>query len=203
LGRRDVISGVILAAGQSKRLGTPKQLLVLDGEPVLRHVVRNATGSALDQVILVLGFQAAEIYDAVGEWGQNLVINSDYASGQSSSLRLGLGVVDPKAEAVLFLLGDQPQVTAEIIDSVTDAFRKGCGRIVMPSYRRTPSNPVLFGREFFPELARVTGDEGARSVVEAHRDEVFTVEIDAGPPLDIDTEEDFEHLREIWSTPAG
>jgi molybdenum cofactor cytidylyltransferase len=194
-----VTSGVILAAGQSKRLGTPKQLLELDGEPVLRHVVRNATGSALNQVILVLGFQAAEIIDAVGEWGQNLVINPDYASGQSSSLRLGLSVVDPEAEAVLFLLGDQPQVTAEIIDSVIDAFRKRCGRIVMPSYRGTPSNPVLFAREFFPELARVTGDEGARSVVDKHREKVFAVKIDADPPLDVDTEEDFRALAKVWS----
>lgn len=198
-----MISGVILAAGQSRRLGEPKQLLELGGEPVLRHVVRNATGSGLDQVVLVLGFRAAEIIDAVGDWGQNVVINPDYAIGQSSSLRLGLSVVDPEAEAVLFLLGDQPQVTAEVIDSIIDAFRKGRGRIAMPSYRGSPSNPVLFGREFYPELARVTGDEGARSVVEAHQDEIFMVEVGADPPLDVDTEEDFERLREIWSAPAG
>jgi molybdenum cofactor cytidylyltransferase len=193
-----LISGVILAAGQSQRLGTPKQLLDLGGEPVIRHVLRNAASSDLGQVVLVLGYRAGEIADVVGEWGQNLVINSDFESGQSTSLRLGLSAVDPAAEAVLFLLGDQPQVTTDVVDTIIDAFKKGEGRIVMPSYRGMRSNPVLFAREFFPELARVTGDQGARTVLDAHRDEVRTVEIDSEPPLDIDAPEDYEKLRAVW-----
>jgi molybdenum cofactor cytidylyltransferase len=193
-----LISGVILAAGQSQRLGTPKQLLDLGGEPVIRHVVRNAASSDLGQIVLVLGYRAAEIGDAAGEWGQNLVINSDFASGQSTSLRLGLGAVDPAAEAVLFLLGDQPQVTSQVIDEIIGTFTSGEGRIVMPSYRGRRSNPVLFAREYFPELARITGDQGARSVLDAHREDVRTVEIDADPPLDIDTDEDYKSLLANW-----
>jgi molybdenum cofactor cytidylyltransferase len=193
-----VVSGVILAAGQSKRLGSPKQLLELGGEPVIRHVLRNAAGSDLSQIVLVLGYRAAEIADAAGEWGQNLVINPDFATGQSSSLRLGLSAIDPTAEAVLFLLGDQPQVTPQMIDTIIGAFTKGEGRLVMPSYRGTRSNPVLFAREFFPELARVTGDQGARNVLDAHHDEVRTVGIDAEPPMDVDTDEDYQALRARW-----
>jgi molybdenum cofactor cytidylyltransferase len=195
-----MISGVILAAGKSTRLGRPKQLLELDGEPVFLHTVRSATNSHLDQVVLVLGDHAAEIADTVGDQGQSLVINPEFELGQSTSLKLGLGTIDPEAEAVLFLLGDQPQVSAEIINAVIFQFRKSGGRIVMPSYRGTRSNPVLFSRELFPELAKVTGDQGARSVVRAHYSEVHAVEIDADPPLDIDTEEDYEKLRKLWLT---
>jgi molybdenum cofactor cytidylyltransferase len=193
-----VISGVILAAGQSKRLGTPKQLLELGGEPVIRHVLRNAAGSHLSQVVLVLGYQSAEIAAATGEWGQNLVINPDYGTGQSSSLRLGLSAVDPAAEAVLFLLGDQPQVSSDVIDNVLGVFTRGEGRIVMPSYRGTRSNPVLFAREYFPEIAKVTGDHGARRVLDAHQDDVATAAFDMDPPLDIDSSEDYEELKTIW-----
>jgi molybdenum cofactor cytidylyltransferase len=198
-----LITGVILAAGQSQRLGTPKQLLDLGGEPVIHHVVRNAARSDLGQIVLVLGYRAAEIGDAAGEWGQNLVINPDFASGQSTSLRLGLSAVDPESEAVLFLLGDQPQVTSQVIDTIIGAFTTGVGRIVMPSYRGTRSNPVLFAREYFPELARITGDQGARSVLDAHRDDVRTVEIDADPPLDIDAPQDYEKLHAIWEAESN
>jgi molybdenum cofactor cytidylyltransferase len=197
-----MISGVILAAGQSKRLGRPKQLLDLNGEPVLRHTVRNASESELDQVVLVLGHEAAAIADAVGEWGQSLVVNPDYAQGQSTSLKLGLSAVDPTAEAVLFLLGDQPQVRSELINHLLRSFREGKGRIVMPSYRGTPSNPVLFAREFFPELAAIQGDEGARSLIKAHRAEIAFLNVDVDPPLDIDTEEDYERLLQQWEQPS-
>jgi molybdenum cofactor cytidylyltransferase len=198
-----MISGVILAAGQSKRLGRPKQLLELDGEPVLRHTVRNATSSGLDQVVLVLGYQAIEILSAIGDFDQSIAVNPDFASGQSSSLRVGLGAVDPNAEAVLFLLGDQPQVSAALINLVLASYRRGDGQIVMPSYRGTPSNPVLFAREYFPELAAIAGDQGARTVVRAHRSEVFHVDVEAEPPLDIDTDEDFERLLRIWPNPIS
>jgi molybdenum cofactor cytidylyltransferase len=195
-----MISGVILAAGRSTRLGAPKQLLILGGEPVIRHVVRNAAGSNLDQVVLVVGYRAAEVTDAAGEWSQNIVVNADFDSGQSSSLRLGLSAVDPLAEAVLFLLGDQPQVTSDMINRIVDAFRRGKGRIVMPSYRGRRSNPVLFAREYFAEIARISGDEGARAVIDKHQAEVAEVEIDADPPLDIDTDEDYAALVRRWTS---
>src|SRR5215204_2493289 len=115
---RSGISGVILAAGRSSRLGRPKQLLDLFGEPLLRRVVRNAVASELKEVVLVLGHQAKEVQSAVGEWGQRVVVNPDYAEGQSTSLRVGLGAIDPLSEAVVFLLGDQPQVGPDIVDAL-------------------------------------------------------------------------------------
>jgi molybdenum cofactor cytidylyltransferase len=192
---RSGISGVILAAGRSSRLGRPKQLLDLLGEPLLRHVVRNSVASDLHDVVLVLGYQAAQIESAVGDWGQRVVLNPDYAEGQSTSLCVGLGAIDPSAEAVVFLLGDQPQVGPGIIDALIDQFRESGAPIVMPTYGGIAANPVLFAAELFPDLARITGDEGARSVVARNRERVATVAVgDGPPPRDVDTEADYQAL---------
>jgi molybdenum cofactor cytidylyltransferase len=190
-----MISGVILAAGSSTRLGRPKQLLDLHGEPLLRHVVHNAIASKLDDVVLVLGCDAEHIADAIGEWGQRVVINPDYADGQSTSLRHGLANIDPQAEAVLFLLGDQPGVTPDIINTVLARFRETGGPIVAPTYGGKRGNPILFSRQFFPDLARITGDQGARAIVRAHQNDVVTVPVSDGqPPQDVDTDADYAAL---------
>jgi molybdenum cofactor cytidylyltransferase len=190
-----MISGVILAAGSSSRLGRPKQLLDLGGVPLLTHVLRNAAASSLDQVVLVLGYEATAIANAVGEWGQRIVINPDFAAGQSTSLRLGLTSIDPASDAVMFLLGDQPQVGPEIIDAIIAAFRASGAAIVAPTYGGRRGNPVLFAQELFPKLATVEGDRGARGLLLELHDQVDTIAVSAGPPpRDIDTEEDYAAL---------
>lgn len=190
-----MISGVILAAGRSSRLGRPKQLLDLNGEPLLRHTIRTALGAHLSEVILVLGHQASEIASSVGELGQRTVVNPDFADGQSTSLRAGLAALDPAAAAVIFLLGDQPQVTAAFIDALITRFQETAAPIVMPTYSGIPANPVLFAAELFPELANVTGDEGARAIVKRHRADVLHVPVSDGPPpQDVDTDEDYQAL---------
>jgi molybdenum cofactor cytidylyltransferase len=193
-----LISGVILAAGRSDRLGRPKQLLPVAGMPLLAHTVRHAVASSLDEVVLVLGHEAMRITDAVGEWGQRPVINPDYSSGQSASLRIGLGALDPTTEAVVFLLGDQPQVSPETIDALIRAFRATGGPIVAAEYGDRTGNPVLFGRELFPELARLTGDEGARTLVRERSATLVRVPIAAEPPRDVDTEDDYAELLRSW-----
>lgn len=192
---RSVISGVILAAGSSSRLGRPKQLLDLFGEPLLRHTVRNAISSHLDDVVVVLGHEASKITSAIGEWGQRVVINPNYLEGQSTSLLLGLSAINPLSRAVVFLLGDQPQVTPDIIDALIDAFRETGAPIVMPTYGGVPANPVLFSDEMFPKLAKITGDEGARPIIKKHRDRVAHVRVsDGAPPQDVDTEDEYQTL---------
>lgn len=190
-----MISGVVLAAGGSSRLGRPKQILPLGGLPLLAHVLRNAAAAGLDEVVLVLGHEAAAIAGAVGEWGQRVVVNPDYAAGQSSSLKAGLAAIDPSAEAVLFLLGDQPEVGPAIIDAVLEAYRQEPRPIVAPTYGGRIGNPVLFRRDLFPDLARLEGDEGARGLLRARPNDVLRVPVSAGaPPPDVDTEADYRAL---------
>lgn len=194
-----MISGVILAAGRSARLGRPKQLLPLAGRPLLDHVLHNAATSNLDEIILVLGHDAPRIAAALPNRGQRLVLNPDHAAGQSSSLRAGLAAVDPAASGALFLLGDQPEVGPDVIDALIAAHAAAGGRIIRPRYGGRPGNPVLFARSLFPALARITGDNGARSVIRAHRSSVVHVDIGAAPPpRDVDTEEDYRALLAAW-----
>ena len=199
-----MIVGLILAAGRSARLGRSKQLLPLDGVPILEHVLRRAARSRLDQIVLVLGHDAPAIEAAVEDHGQRVVINADYAAGQSTSLRAGLRAIDPNAAAVLVLLGDQPEIDPTAIDAVIDAYQRGCGSIVRPTYQGERGHPVLFDRALFPELAEMTGDAGARRLLREHRDDVYEVAISRSRlPPDVDTEEDYAALLARWETLAG
>ncbi len=193
-----LVSGVILAAGGSSRLGRPKQLLPLAGEPLLRHTLRNALAAHLHEVVLVLGRAAEEIAGAVGDLGQRTVVNPGWAQGQSTSLRAGVGAVDPRSAAAVFLLGDQPQVGPLVIDALVGAFHASGAPVVQARYGASPGNPVLIGRDLFPELLAVTGDRGARDVVRAHGDRAVLVPIGGESPRDVDTEDDFRALLAAW-----
>jgi molybdenum cofactor cytidylyltransferase len=194
-----MISGIVLAAGRSARLGRPKQLLPLADQPLLTHVLRAAAASRLDEIILVLGHEAAAIAAAAGDWGQRVVVNPDYPTGQGSSVRAGIAAVDPRAAAALVLLGDQPGVGPAIVDAVIAGYRASGGAIVVPIYGQVRGNPVLFDRSLFPELASLTGDEGARGIVRAHAAAVVEVPVgDGPPPRDVDTEADYAALLAGW-----
>jgi molybdenum cofactor cytidylyltransferase len=194
------ISGVILAAGESARLGRPKQLLELDGEPIVRIVVRTATQSRLDEVVLVVGANAAEVARASGDFGQVTVENQQYNSGQSTSLHAGLLAVSPSAEAVIFMLGDQPEVGVDVIDALIETFERSGTAIVQPVYGSTPANPVLFARSKFPDLMAIAGDQGARTLIRRLAQGVVRVPVGHGPPPgDVDTDEDYVALVARWA----
>lgn len=197
------VSGVILAAGRSTRLGRPKQLLLLDGEPIIRITTRHAIASRLDEVLVVVGAEAERVSSAIGNQGQRIVVNPEFALGQSTSLRAGLAALSPDSEAVVFLLGDQPEVGSQVIDALIAAFRDQGASIVQAAYGGVPANPVLFARAIFAELAEVTGDEGARSVMKRRAREIMRVDVsDGSPPGDVDTDEDYMALQERWRSAA-
>ena len=192
---RGPIVGVILAGGSSSRLGRPKQLLPLGDRPVLAHTLAEALAADLDRVIVVLGHEAATVRERIDFTGARVVVNPDYREGQSTSLRAGLAALPPDADAALFILGDQPLIGADIHDALIAARRATGAPIVMPTYEGARGNPVLIAHELFAELAEVTGDQGARGVIRAHRDAVHEVAIPGPPPTDdLDTEEDYTRL---------
>ena len=196
------LSIVILAAGSSSRLGRPKQLLELGGEPLLRHTVRNAVASRASEVILVLGSEAEAIGRAVGGLGQRTVVNPDFTEGQSTSMLVGVRAINPATEAVILMLGDQPTVETTLLDRLIKRFERSRPAIVQPVYEGRPGNPVLFRRDLFSELLRVTGDQGAREIIRSGRHAIDR--FDAGQPMppDVDTDEDYARLRSIWSDRA-
>jgi molybdenum cofactor cytidylyltransferase len=202
-----MISGVVLAAGTSSRLGRPKQLLDLGGRPVLQHVVDAAVGAGLDEVVIVLGHAAREVASAVPPRGRvRIAVNPDFAEGQSSSLKVGLRAVDQSSEAVVILLGDQPGVRADAISAVVRGWREGrseAAAIVQASYGGRPAHPTLIGRPLWTEVGRIGGDQGARALISRHPERRQLVEVDGDPPDDIDTEEDYRRVREAFNSEAG
>ena len=191
-----MISGIVLAAGTSSRLGRPKQLLKLGGKIVLQHVVDAAVRSGIDEVVVVLGHAADEISGALSPHRRvRLVVNDRYALGQSTSLREGLAAVHPAAVAAVVLLGDQPGVRTDAISAVVESWRVANATVVEASYGGLPAHPMVFARSAWPELAGAEGDEGARNVLRHHPEWVRLVEVGGTPPDDIDTEQDYERLR--------
>jgi molybdenum cofactor cytidylyltransferase len=193
---REFVTGIVLAAGTSSRLGRPKQLLTLAGKPVLRHVIDALDSTEVDEVVVVLGHRVDEILRAVPTTGRvRVCINDEYPAGQSTSLRAGLRAASDRSHAALILLGDQPGVRPAAVKLVIEAWRGGRTRAVQAGYGGVPGHPVLFDRSLWPQLEQVMGDEGARGILAAHPEWRTLVEVGGPAPLDVDTEEDFARLR--------
>jgi molybdenum cofactor cytidylyltransferase len=189
---RKAISGIILAAGQSKRLGHPKQLLDVCGQSVIRRVTQTAARSRPDSVLVVLGHAYADVLGELEGLDVQIVQNPDFATGQASSLRAGMNALSTESDAVLFLLGDQPTLASSVIDALIDTYETSGAAIVQARYRDRPGHPVLFARPLFAELTAISGDQGARDVIRCHAAEVQYVDIDGDAPTDIDTEADYQ-----------
>lgn len=191
-----LIKGVVLAAGSSRRLGQSKQLLVLDGKPLIAHVVERCLSSGLDDAIVVVGYEAGAVRHALTGVDVFFVVNSRYEEGQSTSLLAGLESAGD-ADAIVVVLADQPGIEAGAIDRLIRARREQGSMLGMAGYGERRGHPVLFGREYFGELRGVTGDQGGREVLRRHPGDVVLV--DGGllePPLDVDTAEDYARLLE-------
>ena len=195
-----MIAGVVLAAGTSSRLGRPKQLLDLDGKPLLQHVVESACAAGLDEVVVVLGHAAAEIEPRLSLPGTaRTVINPDYTEGQSTSLRVGLGALGPDVEAAVIVLGDQPGVSTDLVRRVVGEWRTSGAPVLRPLFRGAPGHPVVAGRAAWDAFMGASGDEGARGLMGDL--EVAEVELELDPPADIDTWDDYRSVRSVFRNP--
>lgn len=193
---RPEVWGLVLAAGASTRMGRQKLTLPLpNGIPLIQHVLENVAGAGLDGIMVVVNagddavITAAQ--DGVGRW--QCVRNPHPEQGMSSSLRLGVELMERStAAALVVLLGDQPDVSGEVIRQIVAAFWASGKPLVQASYHGQPSHPVLFGRALFGELLNGVGDEGGRAVVQAHTAERVLVDIDGDVPVDLDTPAAYE-----------
>jgi molybdenum cofactor cytidylyltransferase len=182
------IGAIVLAAGRATRMGANKLLAPLGGEPILRHVVTAALASRARPVVVVTGNQADDIAAALAGLDVRLAHNPDFADGMSTSLRVGLAALGD-ADGALICLGDMPRVSAAHLDAIIAAFDPGRGAgIVVPTFERKRGNPVLWARRYFAEMSSLTGDVGARSLLDRHTDDVLLLPVaDAGVLLDVDT----------------
>jgi molybdenum cofactor cytidylyltransferase len=166
----------------------------------MRRVVESVLASRALETIVVLGHAADLVAREITGLPARAVLNPDYATGMASSLRAGLAAVSPDAEAALILLGDQPLVTSDVIGRLIAAFETSGKPIVAPLYNGVQGNPVCFARALFPELSALTGDRGAKLVVERDAGRVAEVAFETDLPLlDLDVEDDYDALRRHFS----
>lgn len=157
-------AGVILAAGGSKRMGCPKQLLNWQGIPFIAQVAQNALEAGLKPLIVVTGADQELIEGAVRHLPVQFVNNPDWASGLSSSMKVGLRALPQHCDSVVFLLSDQPQISPLLIRQLLERYAKNRAPITAPMVGGRRGNPVLFGSTTFNALMQVQGDQGGRAV---------------------------------------
>ena len=190
------IAAMILAAGASRRLGEPKQLIVFEGETLLNRAVRLAREVGADPVLVVLGAYFAEICAALPSREVVLVHNDKWQTGMASSVHAGmcaLGVCAPKAEGVLLLTCDQPRLTAEHLRNLIAACAEKKERIAASRYAGARGTPAAFPREVFPALSELTGDKGARAILTNPPCDLVEVDFPGGE-IDIDLPADLAAL---------
>ncbi|MBB6307514.1 NTP transferase domain-containing protein [Xanthobacter tagetidis] len=185
-------AAVVLAAGRSTRMGGANKLLeAVDGAPVIRRVAAAALASRARPVIVVTGHEREKVEQALAGLDVAFVHNADFASGMASSLRAGIGAVPEEAAGALVVLGDMPLVAPRLMDRLMAAFSGDAGRLIaVPVADGARGHPVLWSRRYFPELAALEGDTGARQVLAANAAAVVEVEAEGpGAFLDVDTPE--------------
>jgi molybdenum cofactor cytidylyltransferase len=214
------IAALILAAGSSSRMGggRHKLLLPLGDRPVLAHTIEATLASQARPIVVVLGHQVEQVRDQISPYLDRpdvfSIENTDYLRGMSTSLRAGIqALIDRENKdgppghslaGVLIMLGDQPLMTARILDTLIASKHTTGKRILIPFYNGERGNPVLFDASLFPELLEITGDGGARSVIERHRSEVARIELGASmASFDVDTWDAYQEVVAEWERQRG
>lgn len=192
LGPDPEVAAVVLAAGQSRRMGEPKLLLRWKGLSLLRRAAEAAT-KACQRVVVVVGPEVDRMRAELVGLPVTVVVNPDPGQGIASSLRCGLGAVGDAA-AVLLVLADQPAVGPQHLRRLLELRRKTGARVVAASYGETVGVPAVFARELFFELFALEGDVGAKGVLQRHRHEVLLVPVPEAA-CDVDTPQDWERLQ--------
>jgi len=191
-----MLAGLILAAGESSRMGQDKALLTYHGRTFLEVILGALRDAGLPRIAVVLGHRAAEIQDATDLKDIIVVINHQYRRGQTSSLQAGIkGLENPELEAIVLCLVDHPAISAEVVRSLIENFRTTEPAAVIPTYQDRHGHPVLIGRALFDELKQLGENEGANTVMRKYRNATHFVEVnDPGILLDVDDPEAYRQL---------
>jgi molybdenum cofactor cytidylyltransferase len=188
------ISAIILAAGESRRMGYPKMLLDFGGITMLEKVIRNVKATSVDDILVVLGAYRDEIQRIAEKTGVRYCYNDIYKEGMLSSVQCGFRNICAGTEAVLVFQGDQPLITPAVTDLVINKFRRGSKGILMPVYKNRRGHPLLIAGKYFGEIERLDSQKGLRSLSEIFSNDVEEVAVDDDAILrDFDTFEEYNN----------
>ncbi len=186
-------AAIILAAGGSRRFGSPKQLAPWGDKTLLEHTVELALNSRVDRVIVVLGAEIEQSNQLLKNKSVDIVINEQWATGQSTSMQAGLKALPDQIQSAIILLVDLPKITTALINTLIERHQHSLPPLVWPEFEGKRGNPVLFDRRLFLELMQISGDTGGRPVLMAHQHEAQRVAVtDDGILQDVDRPEDLK-----------
>ena len=188
-----MISAILLAAGQSKRMnGENKLTKEIQGTPLIKHSVKNILASSIDELIVVLGHQKETIEKLINKNEKiKFVFNKDFESGIASSIKTGLNNLSEKTEAFFICLGDMPMVNPNIYNQLIKSINKR--EIIVPTYKDQQGNPVLFAKSMKEKIINISGDIGAKKILELNKDKILNLEInDQCVTKDFNTQDSFD-----------
>ncbi len=187
------VSAILLAAGESKRMGKPKLLLPLGDGTVLGNTVDNLLGSSVDEVIVVLGANARETKRAIADKAVKIIINPDYRQGMSTSLISGLRQLSHRAQRVMVALSDQPLIDRTTYNKLIQKSLVSDSGIVVPTHKSRRGNPIIFNICYKEELLQLEGDVGGRELLKRHPDDILEVAVDCkGIYINLNTMDDYK-----------
>ena len=190
-----MISAILLAAGQSKRMGGENKLTKkINGIPLVKHSIKNILSSSVNELIVVIGYQR-EIIEKLIDKNEKIkiIFNKDFESGMASSIKTGLDNLSEKSEAFFICLGDMPMVSHDIYNQLIKS--KDNKEIIVPTYKGQQGNPVLFDKSMKETVMNITGDVGAKKILELNKDKIFNLEInDQNITKGFNTQGDFSSL---------
>jgi molybdenum cofactor cytidylyltransferase len=199
--RRPFVSGLVLGAGGSKRLGRPKQLLPYGGATLLDHVLATARACPFDQLLCVIGGSADEVRDRVDLSGATVVVNDHFGEGCSSSIAAALTAVDPGSDVLVLMLGDQPGVTAATVQTLIDS--RGTAPLAACAYENGRGHPLAFARSTFDALSALHGDKGVWKLLDRHARVVVDVPVPGPIPRDVNTDDESHSLLSAPQAPKA
>lgn len=196
-----MICGIILAAGEGKRMGKVKLTLPLGDKQLIEWVLQAVKLAPLDKYFLVVRPEDKEMIKIGESWGAEIVLNPEYRSGMSSSIKKALHQISSEElEGFFVILGDQPLINPSLLYKMLRAFTPGKREMIVPFYKDRQGNPVFFDGYWKDELMKLSGDVGGRVLIKAHPERIKRFKIsDESILLDIDREEDYEKIKSIFN----
>jgi len=197
-----MIWAIILAAGESKRMGEPKMLLPFGGKTIIEAVAECVVSSEVESSLVVLGAERERIEEKIRDYGIKSVFNPDFQSGMLSSVKCGFKAVPEGTRAVLIVLGDQPRISSDIINQLIEAYKRTGKGIVLPVFEGERGHPVIIDVKYREEVENLSPEIGLRGTVYSHPEDILEIEVDTPSILkDIDDETDYK--RELKDEEPG